>query len=80
MLESCFGRFKHLEKQQLRGGFTGLLLAFGALLAKTTTPVIEAAMQHSPTKAVWTRFRENLGSTVFGQRKQAFAASATKSG
>jgi hypothetical protein len=80
VLESCFGRFKQLEKQQARGGFTRLLLGFGALLAETTTEVIKPAMQHSSTKAVFEWCRENLGTTLFGKRKLAFAASATKTG
>jgi hypothetical protein len=80
VLESCFGRFKQLEKQQARGGFTSLLLGFGALLAETTTEAIKHAMQHSRTKAVFEWCREKLGTTVFGKRKLAFATSATKTG
>lgn len=80
VLESCFGRFKQMEKQQARGGFTSLLLGFGALLAETTTQAIEGAMTHSPTRHIKTWCREHLGTTLFGQRKLAFAASATKLG
>jgi hypothetical protein len=80
VLESCFGRFKQLEKQQARGGFTSLVLGFGALLAETATEVIKPAMRHSSTKAVFEWCRENLGTTLFGKRKLAFAASATKTG
>jgi len=80
VLESCFGRFKQLEKQQARGGFTSLVLGFGAMLAETATKVIKEAMQHSHTKDVFVWCKENLGTTVFGQRKLAFAASATKGG
>jgi hypothetical protein len=80
VLESCFGRFKQLEKQQARGGFTTLVLGFGALLAQTATEFVKQAMQHSTTKAVWNWCKENIGTTVFGRRKQAFAASATKTG
>lgn len=80
VLESCFGRFKHLEKQQARGGFTTLVLGFGALLAETTTEVIKQAMQHSRTQAVWDWCRDNLGTTLLGKRKLAFAASATEPG
>ena len=80
VLESCFGRFKQMEKQQARGGFTSLLLGFGALLAETTTKAIEGAMTHSPTRHIKTWCREHLGTTLFGQRKLAFAASGTKTG
>jgi hypothetical protein len=80
VLESCFGRFKHLEKQQSRGGFTSLVLGFGALLAETVPQAIEQAMRQSPTKAVSQWCADNLGTTLFGRRRQAFAASATKDG
>jgi hypothetical protein len=77
-LESCFGRFKNLEKQQARGGFTSLILGFGALLADTSAETVAEAMCQSPTQAVFDWCAENLGTTVFSQRKQAFAVCATK--
>ena len=80
VLESCFGCLKQLEKQQARGGFTTLILGFGALLAETATEKIKQAMQHSRTKAVLEWCRTNLGTTLFGKRKLAFAASATETG
>jgi hypothetical protein len=80
VLESAFGRFKQLEKQQARGGFTSLLLGFGALLADVTIHTIRTALEHSRTKDVYTWCKEHLGPTVFSQRKRAFAASATETG
>lgn len=80
VLESCFGRFKQLEKQQSRGGFTSLVLGFGALLAETTTEAVKQAMQHSGTKEIYEWCRQHLGMTLFGQRKMAFAESETKTG
>jgi hypothetical protein len=80
VLESCFGRFKQLERQQARGGFTSLLLSFGALLAETTADAIQKAMEHSRTSAIFAWCQEHLGITLFGQRKLAFAASATEDG
>lgn len=80
VLESCFGKMKALEKQQARGGFTKLIVSFGALLAETTTKAIEVAMQHSGTKDVLAWCRQHLGTTLTGQRKIAFAGCATKLG
>ena len=80
VLESCFGRFKQLEKQQARGGFTSLILGFGALLAETATEVVQQAMEHSRTKAIWEWSKHHLGTTLFARRQLAFAASATKDG
>jgi hypothetical protein len=73
VLESCFGKFKQLEKQQSRGGFTQLLLGFGALLATLTTTTVREALQASRTADIRTWARERLGVTVFAQRKLAFA-------
>jgi len=80
VLESCFGRFKHLEKQQARGGFTSLLLGFGALVAETTVEAVKQALEQSSTRKIIAWCKEHLGTTLFGQRKQAYAASATESG
>jgi hypothetical protein len=79
VLESCFGKFKQLEKQQCRGGFTQLLLGFGAMLTKLSMELVEGAMQSSRTIDVRRWAAETLGMTVFAQRKLAFAG-ATKTG
>jgi hypothetical protein len=80
ILESCFGKMKELEKQQARGGFTSLVVSFGAILAKTTAKAVNAAMKHSVTKDVFAWCKEHLGTTVFAKRKIAFAQGATKVG
>jgi hypothetical protein len=79
VLESCFGKFKHLEKQQSRGGFTQLLLGFGAQLAKLSTETVRQAMHASRTIDVTAWAAQKLGATLFAQRKLAFA-SATEDG
>ena len=45
-----------------------------------TTQAIAQAMRQSPTKAIFQWCADNLGTTLFGRRRQAFAASATKDG
>jgi hypothetical protein len=80
VLESCFGKLKVLEKQQARGGFTSLLISFGALLANLTTQTVEAALKQSRTRQVSQWCQEHLGTTLFGKRKQAFATGATNTG
>jgi hypothetical protein len=80
VLESCFGRFKQLEKQQARSGFTSLLLGFGALVADTATEAVKQALAHSHTSQIMAWCKEHLGTTLFGRRKLAYAASATKPG
>jgi hypothetical protein len=79
VLESCLGKFKQLEKQQSRGGFTQLLLGFGALLVNVTNDLARQAMQFSHTADVTGWAAARLGLTVFMQRRLAFD-SATKDG
>jgi hypothetical protein len=79
VLESCFGKFKHLEKQQSRGGFTQLLLGFGALVADLATATVRQAMRASRTADVREWAARTLGTTLLTQRKQAFAG-ATEDG
>ena len=64
VLESCFGKYKALEKGQSQGGFTGLLASFGALLATATSRAVEQAMQAVPTRTVGEWCREHMGKTV----------------
>lgn len=78
VLESCFGRFKALERDQSRGGFTSLLLSFGALLSETTVETIQSAFERSRTQDVWNWCREKLGTTLFAKRQLAFQSSASK--
>jgi hypothetical protein len=80
VLESCFGKMKQLEKQQSRGGFTSLIVSFGAMLANTTSNAIKAALEHSGTKDVYSWCKEHLGTTLFAKRKIAFAEGATEGG
>lgn len=79
VLESCFGKMKELEHQQARGGFTSLVVSFGAMLADTTSEVVKAALEHSGTADVYRWCKETLGTTLFGKRQLAFAECATKS-
>lgn len=79
VLESCFGKFKQLEKQQSRGGFTQLLLGFGALVARLVPQSVKQALQASTTADVRAWAAQYLGLTLFAQRKLVYA-SATETG
>lgn len=80
VLESCFGKMKEMEKQHSRGGFTSLVISFGAMLATTTTEAINAALKHSRVADVHDWCKRHLGTTLFGKRKIAFAQGATEPG
>jgi hypothetical protein len=73
VLESCFGKFKTLERDQAKGGFTSLLLGFGMSFATATIESVLEAMGRVPTKKVWEWCAAHLGQTLFSKRKEAFA-------
>lgn len=45
VLESCFAKLKVLEKDQSRQGFTGIVLAVGALFSKLTPAIVHRALE-----------------------------------
>jgi hypothetical protein len=72
-LESCFGRLKHLEKEQSRSGFTALVLAVGALVGRTSVAEIAAALDKCPLKRIQQWYKTKLGPSVQSQRQTAYA-------
>ncbi len=76
VLESCFGRFKNLEKDQAKGGFTSLLLGFGTLFAEVTVDTVKEAMRAVGTNGIREWCAKHLGQTLFSQRKEAFGIAA----
>lgn len=73
VLEPCFGKYKQLEKQHSRGGFTQLLPAFGAMRGELSEGLVPEAMRASRTLDVRRWVAEKLGHTLFAKRKQAYA-------
>ena len=72
VIESVFGKLKRLEQHQARSGFTGLVLAVGALVAPTTPEVIQQALETVPTSQVRQWCQQHLGPSVQAQRQHAF--------
>ncbi len=70
VLESAIGKFKTLEHDQVKSGFTPMLLSFSAFLSRTTKEVIQAALQAVPTKKIGEWFKENIRRSVQSQRKE----------
>lgn len=70
VLESCFGKYKALEKDHAKSGFTGLLLSFGAMLKAPDHDTVRAAFQQTRIKDVAAWCREHLLPTVQSQRRQ----------
>jgi hypothetical protein len=81
VLESLFGRFKALEKQQARGGFTGLLLGLGAMVGQAIHRTagdlgqfLNEMLDQSLTRDVIEWCHHNLGTTLCAQRRRVFAS------
>jgi hypothetical protein len=74
VIESVFGKFKHLERDQARSGLTGFLLSVCALVATTTQDVIRQALETVSTQEVLKWCKDNLGLSVQALRREIFNA------
>jgi hypothetical protein len=72
VLESCFGKLKVLEKDQSGQGFTGMVLAVGALFSKLTSSIVYRALQTCSVNFVKDWIKENIGVTVQAQRRLVY--------
>lgn len=72
VIESCFGKFKELERHQAHGGFTGLLLGLAGCVAERTQEVVQEALQNVKTRDVLAWIKAKLGSTLRSQRITAY--------
>jgi hypothetical protein len=74
VLESVLGRFKQLEHEQAKSGFTGLLLSLAALVSTTTPEVIQTALERVRTKQVVAWCKNTLGKSVQARRWETLIA------
>jgi hypothetical protein len=75
VLESCFGKLKVLEKDQSRQGFTGMVLAIGALFSKLTSDIVHRALETCSVQTVKEWIAQNLGTSVQAQRRLVYQLS-----
>lgn len=73
IIESVFGKLKHIEGAQSKQGFTGLILSAAAMVGTTSATVVQQAMETISVKAVQRWCRERLGVSVQAQRQRIFA-------
>ena len=76
VIETCFGKFKSLERDQAKGGFTSLLLALAACVAERTQEVVHDALQQTRTREVIAWIKDKLGTTLGSKRRIAYQASS----
>jgi hypothetical protein len=73
VIESVFGKLKGIEQDQVKSGFTNLLLSAAAIVSKTTEDVVEKALKTVRTKDVLDWCKTKIGQSVQSTRKEAFA-------
>lgn len=74
VIESVFGKFKTVERDQAKGGFTGLLLALAACVAERTQEVVHETLHQTRTRDVAAWIKTKLGNTVGSKRRIAYQA------
>ena len=72
IVESAFGKFKQLERQHARGGFTGLLLTFPVLLRPTTPDEVRESFARVKVADVKAWEKKHLPHTLTARRQQMF--------
>lgn len=73
IIESVFGKYKNIEKEQSSSRFTNLLLALPAMLSTTSSEVVKQAMVATKAKQVWEWLKNNIGQSVQAKRKILFS-------
>ncbi len=74
VLESAFGKFKEIEGNQSKRGFTGLLLALPAILGQLTAETVRQALESVKTQDVVQWIRDHLGQTEHSKRCMVYRA------
>ncbi len=72
IIESLFGKVKHLAQDQCKGGFTSLILGATGCIGKIDSQIIAQALQVIKTKDVNAWVKEWIGTRVTSKRSQAF--------
>jgi hypothetical protein len=78
ILESCFAKYKQLEQQHSKGGFTSLLLTFPVLLRPTTAAEITASMQSVKVADIDTWQQDHLPHTLTSRRQLLYREARPK--
>jgi len=78
-LESLFGRYKRLEGQHSKGGFTSLVAALPTLTIDWNADLVRASLSAVSVKQMNEWVSENLGTTLTSRRATAYKEAKPKS-
>lgn len=74
VLESGFGKFKEIERNQSKGGFTALLLALPAIFGVLSADTVGKALEFAKTEHITEWKRDRLGESHHSKRCAAYNA------
>ncbi len=74
VIESVFGKQKFIERDQSGNGFTGLVLAIGAIVSTLSDEIIKKAMTSVSTKEVITWCKKQIGQSVQAKQREVFSS------
>ena len=77
-IESFFGRYKRLEGQHSKGGFTSLVAAMPALTIDWTADLVRASLSSVSVKQMNEWVSDNLGTTMTSKRATAYKEAKPK--
>jgi len=82
IIESVFGKQKHLEQDYAKEGFTSLILAIGAFVGEMTVETVKEALICTPVDVVIKWCKDTLGETLQSKKIAAYSniRNGTKSG
>ena len=82
IIESVFGKQKHLERDYAKEGFTSLILGIGAFVGEMTIDTVKEALINTPVKTIVKWCKEELGETLQSKKSEAYSKvrNGTKSG
>lgn len=69
IIESIIGKYKGLQRDQVKGGFTGMLLGLAASVSDFSMDTVHKAISTVSTKTVWNWVKDNVGKSVYSKRK-----------
>lgn len=78
ILESLFGKFKQMERQHSKGGFTRLIAGIATLCMKATRETVRKAFQTVNSKSTQEWIKAALGNTLTARRNAAYRESRHK--
>jgi len=68
IIESIIGKYKGLQRDQVKGGFTGMLLGLAASVSDFSMDTVQKAITFVSTKKVWQWVKDNVGKSVYSKR------------